>query len=99
MGNILPIQGWDNFILSRKKTVIKTISFLAMKNLFIVLFFVSCTKANIDSTASSDAQRAHALETANHIGDPNRFPDLYIPEAETGWDDYLVYGIGQELLI
>lgn len=55
----------------------------------LILTFVSCQK-NIqisDEIASAKAITTieHETQTYGHIGDPNKTPDLYIPELEFDW--------------
>lgn len=47
----------------------------------------------LETSASQQVIEPITTTTAYHIGDPNRHPNLYIPEAETGWLGYALMGL------
>lgn len=65
-----------------------------MKKLLIALICVisiTACKKNIEAeqqTAAAKTEMPAEVTAAGHIGDPNRTPDLYIPENELGWNGY-----------
>lgn len=65
----------------------------------ILLFLVSCQKMNPEQEAIDAVQNSitATVETTAqipyHIGDPNRTPNLYIPQHEKGWVGFDYFGL------
>jgi hypothetical protein len=73
-----------------------------MKNqlffLLLIIFAFSCNKVDLSQGNQAASQLTEPLTATTatatgHIGDPNRTPNLYIPQHEKGWLGYTYFGL------